>query len=118
MPPLHIVVAHVCTPPPPYWQDGMITLEEFDANLHPKTRAKLEAKLDEGFNFDPAKWAASAPAVAPAEAPTADGAAEPAPVPAPAEADGELPSSPDALGKPPEAELPSAPEGMAKPPAE
>jgi Ca2+-binding EF-hand superfamily protein len=40
--------------------DGKISLEEFEAGLHPKTRQMLEAKLDNGFNFDPAKWAASA----------------------------------------------------------
>merc|ERR1719222_1799090 len=43
--------------------DGKISLEEFEANLHPKTRKMLEAKLDNGFNFDPEKWAASAPKV-------------------------------------------------------
>merc|ERR1719222_394117 len=43
--------------------DGKISLEEFDAGLHEKTRKMLEAKLDNGFNFDPAKWAESAPKV-------------------------------------------------------
>jgi len=43
--------------------DGKVSLEEFDAGLHPKTRQMLEAKLDNGFNFDPAKWAESAPKV-------------------------------------------------------
>jgi len=41
--------------------DGSVSLEEFEANLHPKTRKMLEAKLDNGFNFDPVKWAESAP---------------------------------------------------------
>ena len=40
--------------------DGKISLEEFNANLHPKTRAKLEEKLNAGFVFDQAKWDASA----------------------------------------------------------
>ena len=43
--------------------NGKISLAEFDAGLHPKTRKMLEAKLDNGFNFDPEKWAASAPQV-------------------------------------------------------
>merc|ERR1712232_860516 len=43
--------------------DGKISLEEFEAGLHPKTRKMLEAKLDNGFNFDPVKWAESAPKV-------------------------------------------------------
>ena len=35
---------------------GKITMNEFDANLHPKTREKLEKKLAEGFVFDEVKW--------------------------------------------------------------
>ena len=36
--------------------DGMVSLAEFDANLKPKTRAAIEAKLSEGWVFDKAKW--------------------------------------------------------------
>jgi len=39
--------------------DGVVSLEEFEANLLPKTRAKIEAKLNEGWKFDPELWAAS-----------------------------------------------------------
>ena len=39
--------------------DGKVSLAEFDANLHPKTRQKLEEKLNAGFVFDKAKWDAS-----------------------------------------------------------
>ena len=31
-----------------------ITLQEFEENLFPKTRAKIEAKLDGGWTFDAA----------------------------------------------------------------
>ena len=36
-----------------------MSLEEFQANLHEKTRKKIEEKLDGGWRFDPALWAAS-----------------------------------------------------------
>ena len=39
--------------------DGKISLEEFEANLYPKTRAKIEEKLNMGWKFDPEKWKAS-----------------------------------------------------------
>jgi len=39
--------------------DGKISLEEFEANLYPKTRAKIEEKLNMGWKFDPVKWKAS-----------------------------------------------------------
>ena len=39
-------------------KDGKITLNEFDANLHPKTLKMLEEKLAAGFVFDADKWAA------------------------------------------------------------
>jgi len=39
--------------------DGMISIAEFEENLYPKTRAAIEAKLDEGWVFDQAKWDAS-----------------------------------------------------------
>ena len=61
-------------------KDGHISLEEFDANLDARTRAKVEACLDPsaGFTFDAAKWAASKPAAeeTPAE-PEAAAPAEP-----------------------------------------
>ena len=34
-------------------------LEEFEANLYPKTRAKIEERLNSGWKFDHAKWSAS-----------------------------------------------------------
>ena len=40
-------------------KDGMISIAEFEANLFPKTRAKIEEKLDQGWKFDKAKWEAS-----------------------------------------------------------
>ena len=40
-------------------KDGKVSLAEFEANLHPKTRAKIEAELNANWVFDPAKWAAS-----------------------------------------------------------
>jgi len=40
--------------------DGKVSLAEFNANIHPKTRKKLEEKLNGGFVFDKAKWDASA----------------------------------------------------------
>ena len=40
--------------------DGKISLAEFNAGLHPKTRAKLEEKLNAGFVFDKKKWDDSA----------------------------------------------------------
>merc|ERR1719321_1047496 len=39
--------------------DGMVSLEEFEANLHPKTRAKIEEKLNDNWVFDAALWEAS-----------------------------------------------------------
>lgn len=39
--------------------DGFVTLEEFEHNLHSKTRKKIEEKLDSGWKFDAEKWAAS-----------------------------------------------------------
>merc|ERR1711977_613861 len=39
--------------------DGKVTLAEFEKNLHDKTRAKIEAKLAEGWKFEPELWAAS-----------------------------------------------------------
>jgi len=39
--------------------DGSITLEEFEENLKPKTRKKIEQKLEEGWKFDAEAWAAS-----------------------------------------------------------
>ena len=36
--------------------DGQITLTEFEANLLPKTRKKIEMKLEGGWTFDKTKW--------------------------------------------------------------
>lgn len=36
-----------------------MSLAEFNANLHPKTRKKIEEKLDGGWKFDEKLWAAS-----------------------------------------------------------
>ena len=36
--------------------DGMVTLKEFEDNLHEKTRQKIVDKLDSGWTFDAAKW--------------------------------------------------------------
>ena len=39
--------------------DGVVDLKELEAGLKPKTRRKIEAKLDEGWKFDEAGWQAS-----------------------------------------------------------
>jgi len=39
--------------------DGFVTLAEFQENLQPKTRRKIELKLAGGWVFDAAKWAES-----------------------------------------------------------
>ena len=39
--------------------DGKVSLEEFEANLHEKTRAKIEEKLNGDWKFDPELWNAS-----------------------------------------------------------
>ena len=39
--------------------DGQVTLEEFEQNLRPKTRKKIEERLMAGWQFDHEKWAAS-----------------------------------------------------------
>ena len=39
--------------------DGKVSLAEFNANLHPKTRKKIVEKLDGGWKFDEKLWAAS-----------------------------------------------------------
>ena len=39
--------------------DGMVSLEEFEKNLRPKTRAKIEDRLNMGWRFDHEKWATS-----------------------------------------------------------
>ena len=38
-----------------YDGDGRVTIFEFDANLHPKTRKAIEEKLQAGFVFDKEK---------------------------------------------------------------
>jgi Ca2+-binding EF-hand superfamily protein len=40
-------------------KDGVLSVQEFEANLPLALRAKLEAKLDAGWKFDEAKWKAS-----------------------------------------------------------
>ena len=39
--------------------DGFVSLEEFQQNLKPKTRKKIEQKLEGGWTFDAEAWAAS-----------------------------------------------------------
>ena len=39
--------------------DGKVSLEEFEANLHEKTRAKIEEKLNGDWKFDAELWKAS-----------------------------------------------------------
>ena len=39
--------------------DGLVSMEELDAGLKPKTRKKIEMKLEEGWKFDKATWDAS-----------------------------------------------------------
>merc|ERR1712085_40111 len=36
--------------------DGFVTLVEFQENILPKTRKKIEMKLEEGWTFDKIKW--------------------------------------------------------------
>ena len=37
----------------------MVSLQEFENNLRPKTRAKIEERLNMGWKFDHEKWATS-----------------------------------------------------------
>ena len=39
--------------------DGKVSFEEFEQNLHPKARAKIEEKLVAGWKFDAKLWAES-----------------------------------------------------------
>ena len=39
--------------------DGTVDLAELEAGLLPKTRRKIEEKLDAGWKFDKAAWEAS-----------------------------------------------------------
>merc|ERR1712196_572358 len=39
--------------------DGFVTLYELEQNMYPKTRKKIEEKLDAGWTFDEEKWGAS-----------------------------------------------------------
>ena len=50
-----------------------MTLEEFEKNLHEKTRNKIVDKLDSGWKFNPEEWAKEDDGPTPAAA-----AAEPA----------------------------------------
>ena len=36
--------------------DGKVSLEEFEKNLKPRTREKIEALLDAGWKFDAKLW--------------------------------------------------------------
>ena len=45
--------------PPLLRSDGVVDLKELDAGLLPKTRRKIEEKLDAGWKFDAEAWAAS-----------------------------------------------------------
>ena len=47
------------TPWPSPQGDGVVTLQEFQDNLKPKTRKKIEMKLEGGWTFDADKWKAS-----------------------------------------------------------
>ena len=38
---------------------GFVSLAEIEQNIFPKTRAKINAKLDAGWTFDEKKWAES-----------------------------------------------------------
>ena len=68
------------------------TSAEFEANLHDKTREKIEEKLDAGWKFDAAEWAkeddggtavpATEAAAPPPEEPAAEAAAPPPEEPA------------------------------------
>ena len=40
-------------------KDGMVSLEEFENNIHPKTREAIAKQLTAGWKFDEEKWAAS-----------------------------------------------------------
>ena len=40
--------------------DGFVSLVEFQQNILPKTRKKIEMKLEGGWKFDEVKWAESA----------------------------------------------------------
>ena len=39
--------------------DGLVSMEELDANLKPKTRRKIEMALEGGWKFDKPTWDAS-----------------------------------------------------------
>ena len=39
--------------------DGLVSMDELDANLYPKTRRKIEMKLEGGWKFDKPTWDAS-----------------------------------------------------------
>lgn len=43
-------------PPPTADGDGVVSLKEFEDNLFPKTRKKIENKLDSGWTFDKKLW--------------------------------------------------------------
>lgn len=39
--------------------DGVVSVKEFEENLYPATRKKIEEKLDAGWTFDAKAWEAS-----------------------------------------------------------
>ena len=58
--PLHLTLAHcvrVCARSTN--GDGKIQLEEFEANMKPRTREKIEELLNAGWKFDATLWAES-----------------------------------------------------------
>ena len=92
--------------------DGKVSLAEFNANLHPKTRKKIEEKLSSGWTFDAAKWAEPDDGGAAPEAAAEPPAAPPAEPPAAPEEPAAAPEEPAAAPEEPAA----AP--AAEPPAE
>ena len=50
--------------------DGKVSPEEFEAGLYPKTRAKIEERLNMGWKFDHTKWAAEAHTAIPSPQPS------------------------------------------------
>ena len=99
--------------------DGKVSLAEFNANLHPKTRKKIEEKLSSGWTFDAAKWAEPDDGGAAPEAAAEPPAAPPAEPPAAPEEPAAAPEEPAAAPEEPAAaaEEPAA-APAAEPPAE
>jgi len=104
--------------------DGKVSPEEFETNLHAKTRKAIEKKLNDGWVFDEALWAASAERHKDDPAFDAGIAYGPAPMPeghvsAPAEPEAEAaPAEPAAEPEAPPAEPEAPPAEPEAPPAE